>query len=62
MDLKDLREKIDKIDDELIRLFQERMMIAADVAAYKKESGMAVLDKARERQKLASLPCASHGI
>ena len=55
MDLKDLREKIDKIDDELIRLFQERMRIAADVAAYKKESGMAVLDKARERQKLSDI-------
>lgn len=52
MELKDLREKIDAIDDEMIRLFQERMRVAADVAAYKKESGMAVLDKARERQKL----------
>ena len=52
MELKDLREKIDTIDDEMIRLFQERMKIAADVAAYKKENGMAVLDKARERQKL----------
>ncbi|MBR6522381.1 MAG: chorismate mutase, partial [Oscillospiraceae bacterium] len=52
MDLKDLRVKIDAIDDELVRLFQERMKIAADVAAYKKENGMAVLDKARERQKL----------
>ncbi len=52
MDLKELREKIDRIDDELIGLFQERMRIAADVAAYKKERGMAVLDKSRERQKL----------
>jgi len=52
MDLKELREKIDTIDDELVRLFQERMRVAADIAAYKKESGMAVLDKSRERQKL----------
>ena len=52
MELKDLRVKIDAIDDEMIRLFQERMKIAADVAAYKKENGMAVLDKTRERQKL----------
>ncbi|MBR6653616.1 MAG: bifunctional chorismate mutase/prephenate dehydratase [Oscillospiraceae bacterium] len=52
MDLKDLREQIDNIDNEIVRLFQERMRVAADVAEYKKANGKAILDKARERQKL----------
>ena len=55
MDLKELREKIDKIDDEMVRLFQERMRVSADIAAYKKENGMAVLDKTRENQKLSDI-------
>ena len=52
MDLKDLREQIDKIDDDMVRLFQERMKVAAGIAEYKREQNMAVLDKTRERQKL----------
>lgn len=52
MELKDLREQIDSIDNEIVRLFQERMKVAADVAEYKKANGKAILDKARERQKL----------
>ena len=52
MDLKDLREQIDSIDNEIVRLFQERMKVAAGVAEYKKANGKAILDKARERQKL----------
>ena len=52
MELKDVREQIDSIDNEIVRLFQERMKVAADVAEYKKANGKAILDKARERQKL----------
>ncbi len=52
MDIKDLREQIDKIDDDIVRLFQERMKVAAGIAEYKREQNMAVLDKTRERQKL----------
>ena len=33
MDLKELRSEIDKIDDELVRLFGARMEIAAKIAA-----------------------------
>jgi len=49
MDIKEIRERIDKIDDELSRLFKERMNSAAEVAAFKKECGKAVFDPARER-------------
>mgnify|MGYP002515187194 CR=1 FL=1 len=52
MDLTELRKEIDKIDDELVRLFGQRMEIAAQVAQYKKEHNMPILAPAREREKL----------
>lgn len=55
MDLKDYRQQIDDIDRELTRLFQERMQVAGGIAQFKKENGLPVLDKSRERQKLAAL-------
>ena len=55
MDLQDLRHQIDRIDDELIRLFQERMDVSVEVAHYKKQNNIPVYDSARERQKLYDL-------
>jgi chorismate mutase/prephenate dehydratase len=55
MDLQDLRLKIDGIDDGLIRLFQERMEISAEIARYKQQNNIPVYDPARERQKLYDL-------
>lgn len=52
MDLKECRAEIDRIDDELLRLFTERMELAARVAEYKREHRLPVLDTAREREKL----------
>ena len=52
MELKDLRTEIDKIDDELVRLFGARMNIAAQIADYKKENNLPILMPAREREKL----------
>ena len=43
-DLNDLRCKIDAVDDELVRLFQERMHISSEIAAYKKENQLPVQD------------------
>ena len=42
LELSDYRNQIDHIDKELIRLFAERMDVAAEIAAYKKEHGLAV--------------------
>ena len=53
MELSDIRSRIDDIDDELLRLFAERMGLAADVARAKAGTGKAVFDPAREREKLA---------
>lgn len=52
MDLKELRERIDKVDDEIVRLFGERMKIAAQVADYKKANNLPIFQPAREREKL----------
>ena len=55
MDLKELRNEIDKIDDELVKLFVRRMEIAAQVAAYKKENNLPIFVPARESEKLADI-------
>ncbi len=52
MDLKELRTQIDEIDDQLVRLFVERMDVAAQIADYKKENQLPILVPAREREKL----------
>ena len=52
MELNELRTEIDKIDDELVRLFGARMNIAAQIADYKKENNLPILMPAREREKL----------
>ena len=55
MDLLQLRAQIDKIDDEMVRLFQQRMAVSAEVAEYKRAKNMPVYDREREQQKLLDL-------
>ena len=52
MDIKDLRSEIDQIDDELVKLFGQRMEVAARIAEYKKENTLPIFVPAREREKL----------
>ncbi len=55
VDLAESRKKIDAIDREITRLFEERMEVANDVAAYKRSTGKKVFDPERENQKLETL-------
>ncbi len=55
MDLKDIRNKIDDIDDELVKLFRRRMDIVSEVAAYKRKNNLPVLNSQRERDIIARL-------
>ena len=55
MDLKDLRTEIDAIDDQLVKLFSQRMEISAQIADYKKERSLPIFVPAREREKLADV-------
>lgn len=48
MNLEELRQKINQIDDELIKLLEKRMDLVSKVASYKLETGKAVLDSKRE--------------
>lgn len=48
--LNEAREKINRIDKEMARLFVERMKAAEDVAEYKKEHGLEILDPVREAE------------
>jgi chorismate mutase/prephenate dehydratase len=52
-DLKEIRADIDKIDEQIIHLFEQRMDCAAEVAEYKIGTDKAVLDRTRERAKIA---------
>ena len=55
MDLNNLRSELDKIDREMVSLFERRMRVCEDVARYKIENNRPVLDAGRERQKLQSV-------
>ena len=48
LNLAEIREKIDKIDAEIAKLFEERMNAVHEVAVYKKIKKLPVRDKARE--------------
>ena len=51
--LEELRQSIDQIDQELVRLFERRMAVTREVGEYKQQVGLPVLDAAREREVLA---------
>ena len=48
MDLDSIRQEIDQIDDQIVKLLEERMHLVEDVVAYKKASGKPILDTKRE--------------
>ena len=52
MDLKELRGKIDEIDDSLVALFVKRIELSAQVADYKKANNLPIYVPAREREIL----------
>lgn len=60
VDLQKSREEIDRIDKEIVRLFEHRMEVAKDVAEYKIQMGKKVFDKQRELDKLESLRNLAH--
>lgn len=55
IDLKISRENIDRIDKQIVELFEQRMIEANEVAEYKRATGKAVFDKEREEEKLEKL-------
>lgn len=52
MELNELRNQIDSIDNELVRLFVERMNLSAQIADYKRQNNLPIYVPTREREKL----------
>lgn len=55
MELSEIRTNIDAVDEQLLGLFLERMRLAEEVAAYKNEHHLPILNKERERAVLAKV-------
>ncbi|NRU61644.1 monofunctional chorismate mutase [Clostridium beijerinckii] len=51
----DYRNKIDEIDKEITRLFEERMDIVIKVGEYKKQNNLPIFDKNRESQVIKKI-------
>ena len=55
MNLKNLREQIDQIDAELVRLFEQRMNVSTQIAACKQADGLPIYDRTREVAKMQEI-------
>lgn len=51
-DLNEIRKEINSIDKQLVKLFVQRMDCAKDVAEYKKENNIPILNETREKEVL----------
>ncbi len=53
--LREYRERIDQLDEQLIRLLAERFEITKAVGQFKAENGLPAADAEREKQQIAQL-------
>ena len=59
IELKRCREKIDTIDLEILRLFEERMHVVKEVACIKKANGIGICDSSREAELISAIKAMS---
>lgn len=57
--LEELRKEMDRVDDQFVTLFGERMQVAGKIAEYKRAKNLPVLNAQREREKLADVASKS---
>ena len=55
MELTEIRKKIDVIDGQMLELFLERMSLAEEIAAYKNEHHIPIVNRGREREILSQV-------
>ena len=55
MELSELRSRIDVVNDEILKLFLERMDLVEQIGEYKKANGLPVRNRQREREILATI-------
>lgn len=60
MDLLELREQIDRIDAEMVALYERRMDLCRQVGEYKIATGKKVFDRQRENEKLEKVRSLTH--
>ena len=60
--LSQLREQIDRIDNEFLRLLAGRMRVVDEIAQYKRAHGMQIRDSQRERQLLEQRRSAAEAL
>ena len=53
--LNEYREQIDRLDEQIVDLFKQRMAVSSAIADYKKEHGLPIYVPTREREKLQSV-------
>lgn len=61
MDINDLRIEIDRLDRELLRIFNQRADLALKIGEIKKERQMAVYDPEREKRIFEAMTAANPG-
>lgn len=61
MDINEIRQQIDAMDDELLRIFNQRAQLALDIGHCKKKIGIAVYDPQREKKIFERMKAANHG-
>ena len=59
MELNDYRKRLDDIDAKILSLFSERMGIVSEIARWKQENRVPVLDSGREEEKLRQVEAES---
>lgn len=59
--LEELRQQLDEIDNEIVRLYEKRMEVCGEVGDYKIEAGRKVVDRAREKDKLQDVAAKVNG-
>ncbi|MGN1266832.1 MAG: chorismate mutase, partial [Dorea sp.] len=50
--LEELRAQLDEVDNQIVKLYEQRMSICEQVGEYKVGSGKKVFDRKREHEKL----------
>ena len=61
MKIDDYRQEIDRLDRELLRIFNERAALALHIGEIKKELGLPVYDPDRERRIFEAMTAANPG-
>lgn len=60
MDLQEIRGELDKLDSQIVELYEKRMELCGKVAEYKIETGKKVFDQVREKEKLEKVKSLTH--